>query len=64
MAQKILQFFNYTHLSTTLQAVSKPFADLAAQMGIDLPENEEKIICLHRLLEAKDCAIRAALYRE
>jgi hypothetical protein len=64
MAEKILQFFNCTHLSTTLQAVSKPFADLAMQMGIDLPDNEEKVVCLRRLLEAKDCAVRAALYRE
>ncbi|ENM5911767.1 hypothetical protein I2709_000048 [Vibrio mimicus] len=56
----IIQFFKYQHLPAHLQNVSKPFADLAEKMVAELPENEESHMTLRKLLEAKDCAVRAA----
>ncbi|ENL7978761.1 hypothetical protein AB8I70_001854 [Vibrio cholerae] len=56
----IIQFFKYQHLPAHLQNVSKPFADLAEKMVSELPENEESHMALRKLLEAKDCAVRAA----
>ncbi len=57
-ANHILQFFTYRHLPEHLQAVSKPFADLAIVTS-QLPANPERTVALRKLLEAKDCAVRA-----
>ena len=61
MPHRILQFFSYTHLPTHLQEISKPLALLAQQMDELLPEVPEKTTGLRKLLEAKDCFVRAAL---
>lgn len=61
---KLLQFFSYDHLPERLQNVSKPFHHLAVTMDEFLPDNAEKTTALRKLLEAKDCAIRAVIYRE
>lgn len=58
-----MQFFSYAHLPAHLQAVSKPFADLAATI-IALPGNPQRTIALQKLLESKDCAVRALLAGE
>lgn len=57
----MLIFFSYEHLPTPLKEVSKLFYDLAQQMIEILPDNEEARVGLRKLLEAKDCAVRAAL---
>jgi ferritin-like protein len=57
----ILRYFEYLHLPAHLQLVSKPFSDLAILMAGQLPEGPEVEAMLRRLLEAKDCAVRAAL---
>lgn len=58
----IIKYFAYEHLPERLQAISKPFADLAAQMGSRKPDGcAETAAGLRKLLEAKDCAVRAAL---
>lgn len=57
----ILQFFTYTHLPESLRGISKPFADLAHEMAIALPDNPEKTVMLRKLLEAKDAAVRASV---
>jgi len=59
----LLQFFDYEHLRAELQAISKPFGDLARDMVAQLPANTERHAMLRKLLEAKDCAVRARLYR-
>ncbi len=61
---KLIQFFKYDHLPVNLQAISGPFGDLATRMDDALPNNPEKSTCLRKLLEAKDCAVRALLYKE
>jgi hypothetical protein len=57
----ILQYFAYTHLPAVLQEVSAPFYALADEMDANLPDCAEKSAGLRKLLEAKDCMVRAAL---
>lgn len=57
----ILRYFEYDHLPQMLQLVSKPFCDLAHEMALELPHCDETKYGLRNLLEAKDCAVRAAL---
>lgn len=61
MATPLLRYFAYEHLPTALQLVSKPLGDLARQMDAALPDGPEKTTGLRKLLEAKDCLVRAAL---
>jgi hypothetical protein len=56
-----MKFFDYEHLPEKLQAVSKPIGDLARKMNAELPDGPEKSAGLRKLLEAKDCLVRAAL---
>lgn len=62
--EPILQFFAWSHLPADLQVVSKPFCDLAKQVVETLPRNPERTVALRKLLEAKDAAVRAALYQQ
>ncbi|SMF80634.1 hypothetical protein [Pseudobacteriovorax antillogorgiicola] len=59
----LMQFFTYDHLPTRLQRISKPFCDLAQELE-KLPRNPESTAALRKLLEAKDCAVRATLFVE
>jgi len=61
MRNPIMKYFEYSHLPEHLQAVSKPFGDLAKQMNELLPDGPEKSAGLRKLLEAKDCMVRASL---
>jgi hypothetical protein len=75
--EPILQFFSYQHLPPHLQAVSKPFCDLAhaivfgdniaesgnVTLGGIVPRNPERTVALRKLLEAKDAAVRAVIYK-
>ena len=58
---QILRFFEYEHLPPNLQDVSKPFHVLAHWMRSNLPDTAERAAGLRKLLEAKDCAVRAKL---
>lgn len=60
----IIQYFQYAHLPAHLQEISKPFGDLATWMVDNLPRNPERSAGLRKLLEAKDCAVRAKLAKE
>jgi hypothetical protein len=59
--EALLRFFAYEHLPAHLQTISEPFHRLATTMAETLPANAETTVCLRKLLEAKDCAVRAAL---
>jgi hypothetical protein len=61
---RMLQFFKYQHLPEHLQAFSKPFCELAEHVVASLPANAERTVALRKLLEAKDCAVRAHLEGE
>jgi len=56
-----MKFFEYHHLPQHLQDVSKPICDLALEIERELAPGEEKIAGLRKLLEAKDCFVRAKL---
>lgn len=58
----ILQFFEYDHLPPSLQAVSIPFSVTAHLLVGSVPRNPERTVALRKLLEAKDAAVRAAIY--
>ena len=57
----IMKYFTYEHLPPMLQEVSKAFADLAEKMDRELPACAEKSAGLRKLLEGKDCMVRANL---
>lgn len=61
--EPLMQFFEYAHLAERFQAVSKPFGELAQKIVADLPRNPERTTALRKLLEAKDCAVRALLFK-
>jgi len=63
MTDPMLQFFQYAHLPERLQEISKPFGDMAQFIVETLPRNPERTVALRKLLEAKDCAVRAHLYK-
>jgi hypothetical protein len=64
MKEPMLQFFAFAHLPEALQEVSRDFHELAVLMCETLPRNPERTVALRKLLEAKDCAVRAKLYVE
>lgn len=60
----VLKFFKYEHLPEVLQKFSKPFGDLAFEMAQELkdtPHPQELVKGLNKILEAKDCLVRARL---
>lgn len=61
MSTPIMKYFEYQHLPDHLQEVSKPIGELAKQMDEQLPDSAEKSAGLRKLLEAKDCLVRAKL---
>jgi len=68
--RRLLSYFRYEHLPEHLQNISKPFCELAYAVSVNvLPDEENKtvgdvpetVVCLRKLLEAKDAAVRARL---
>jgi len=62
--EHIMQYFEYDHLPPHLQAVSKPFGELAQLVVETLPRNPERTVALRKLLEGKDAAVRALIAKE
>lgn len=72
-SEPILQFFTHAHLPSELQAdahlpqniqaIVHMFAGLAHHLVSTLPRNPERTVALRKLLESKDAAVRAALYK-
>ncbi len=58
---RLMQFFKFDHLPEHLQEPSRSCAKLAEEMDLSLPETAEKTAGLRKLLEAKDCFVRAKL---
>jgi hypothetical protein len=61
--EPILQFFVCDHLPAPLQIVSTPFCDLARALVRSLPRNPERSVALRKLLESKDAAVRAFIFK-
>lgn len=58
--EAILKYFEFAHLPQHLQDVSRPLCDIAHAMA-ETMEGPELTTGLRKLLEAKDCFVRAAL---
>jgi len=58
--EPILKYFEYEHLPKTLQKISAPFSKMANNI-MKLPRSAERSAALRKLLDAKDCTVRAAL---
>ena len=57
----IMRFFSYAHLPAPLNEISRDVYVLAQEMEMNLPDGPEKSAGLRKLLEAKDCFVRAAI---
>lgn len=58
---KIMKYFEYKHLPEHLQKISAPLCEVAIEMDNTIENSAEKTAGLRKLLEAKDCLVRAAL---
>lgn len=61
--KNFMQFFKYDHLPPALREVSRPFAVMAAHLLETLPNNPESTVAMRKLMEAKDCAVRAFIFK-
>lgn len=62
MSSPIMKYFEYAPSSKLIADVTgAPTCELAKFMDKELPDGPEKSAGLRKLLEAKDCFIRAAL---
>lgn len=59
--KQIARYFDYEHLAPNLRPVSQAAYDMAVAMVERLPDSPELTAGLRKLLEAKDCFVRAAL---
>jgi hypothetical protein len=58
----MLQFFRFEHLPEKEALVALPFAQMANHLCAILPQNPERTVALRKLLESRDCALRALNY--
>ena len=62
MGSTTIKYFQYLHLPEGhLRNISKMVAELATLLEQVLPDGIEKSAGMRKLLEAKDCFVRAAL---
>ena len=59
--EHLLGLFTHDHLAPDLQEIARPVASLANGMAEALPDCPELTVGLRKLLEAKDCFVRAAI---
>lgn len=57
----LLRWFDHGHLPAEVQPFSRAPGDVARYMVASLPHSAELTAGLRKLLEAKDCFVRAAL---
>lgn len=60
-SQQLLRYFEFDHLPQPLKDISEASSKLAWWMELSLQDGPEKTAGLRKLLEAKDCFVRAAL---
>ena len=59
---EILRWFDSSHLPPDIRETVFPFESLAEIIDQDFPPGPEKSVCLRKLLEAKDAAVRCAVF--
>lgn len=55
----LMRYFAWSHLSGDLAEISKALGATAATIMDNLPDGQELTVGLRKLLEAKDCFVRA-----
>lgn len=55
------EYFNYQHLPEHIKEISKKVSELRDYMDENLIDSAEKTTGMRKLLEAKDCFVRAKL---
>jgi hypothetical protein len=58
---QLFRWFDFEHLPEHLKRVSREFYGLAEWLIDALPDGPELTTALRKLLESKDCAVRAAI---
>jgi hypothetical protein len=61
MRSPIMKHFSYSHLPDESRPVVKRICDLAYQLDDEVRDGAEKSAGLRKLIEAKDCFVRATL---
>ncbi len=61
---RLLKWFRHDHLPAHLQAVVKPIDTLARDLDTTLAGGPEKTAGMRKLVEAKDCFVRARLEQD
>lgn len=62
MKNRLLAYFTFSHLPEgPIRESSAQCAQLAHEIDLALPESPEKTAGLRKLLEAKDCFVRAQI---
>jgi hypothetical protein len=59
----LAQFFEFRHLPPHLQEIAQPFAVLVQKILTTLPDNPERTTALRKMLEARDCSLRASIFK-
>ena len=57
----VLNYFTWEHLPPHLRPPSEAIGKAAHELALTVPDGPEKTAGLRKLLEAKDCMVRAAL---
>lgn len=58
---QVIRYFAWSHLSADLQPFAREIAVSALTLVHHIPDSPQLTLGLHKLLEAKDCMVRAAL---
>jgi hypothetical protein len=64
MPSTTIKYFAFDHLPPHLREIAEPIAGLAFLMEDILPDGPEKSAGMRKLLEAKDCFVRANLEKK
>lgn len=55
----ILRYFRNERPAEAVRDLAQAFADFAERLAVELPDNDQRLVALQRLLEAKDAACRS-----
>lgn len=61
---RLLKWLRHDHLPKHLQAVVEPIDSLAKSLDASLAEGPEKTAGMRKLVEAKDCFVRARIEQD
>ena len=59
--QQLVRYFAYAHLADPLRPIAMIYCSAARDLVSSLPDGPELTVALRKLVESKDCAIRAGV---